>query len=133
MIRRVYWSLYFWLVLVSSTAFKLTKAGEGLPTRRLSTFPEECSYPCTHTTVDLLLKKGQPTCPPSIQEAGDKFVTGGGIHLCRALRGEVSTLWDFSQNMAIFAPLFATKLTSHFGSFPIKLWFCLTFILLLEV
>ena len=43
------------------------------------------------------------------------------------------TLSDFTQNMAIFAPLFATKLTSHFGSFPIKLWFCLTFILLLEV
>eukprot|EP00093_Oithona_nana_P010992 10992.XXX_398162_398780_1 [CDS] Oithona nana genome sequencing. len=94
MIRRVYWSFFFWLVLVSSTAFKLTKAGEG-PTRRLSTFPEECSYPCTHTTVDLLLKKGQQTCPPAIQEAGDKFVTGGGIHLCRALRGEVGIICSY--------------------------------------
>ena len=118
MIRRVYWSLYFWLVLVSSTAFKLTKAGEGLPSRRLSTFPEECSYPCTHTTVDLLLKKGQPTCPPSIQEAGDKFVTGGGIHLCRALRGEVSKhTVGFSPKHGHFCPTFRDKIDESFWKF----------------
>lgn len=83
MIRRVYLSFFFLLALVSNVAFKLTKATQN---RRLSTFPAECSYPCTHTTVDLLLKKGQQTCPKTIQE-GDKFVTGGGIDICRALRG----------------------------------------------
>ena len=90
-IQRLHMSFFFFAVGLLgpfNVAFKLTEAQQQ---RRLSTFPPQCSYACPvgSTTVDMLLRKGQ-SCPKTINE-GDKFVTGGGIHICRALReaGEV--------------------------------------------
>ena len=37
-----------------------------------------------------------------------------------------NTVLDFTENIVIFVRLFATKLTSHFWGFSVKLWFYLT-------
>ena len=84
--------LLFLAALTSNNMAALRLRADATQRRRLSTFASECSASCPNSNevaVDLLLKKGL-NCPKTIQET-EKFITGGGIHICRALRGEVKS------------------------------------------